>query len=258
VQEIVKFYDDHFIQFVRRGGTLIMENQPKRWRPAQAAYDTLWPDELSVTDREPFLFANKGKVNSRLRKHPLVQHLPPVLHSAYGHPASESWFPDNSTSQRSLDELHPRKLYSGGFRRWKSDWLPILCAEDGHPAVMLVKTEGLGLWITSTMYLASSNIHELLESLLFGPQRHSGAIRAFHERESKRRRLGFLRVGAIVFTLALIVYYFVASRAVISDIPYGSTVIGNIVFSVALTVAISALTFVAKYLQKVLRASFNK
>lgn len=258
VQDIVSFYDDHFIQFVRKGGILLMENQPKRWRPVQKAYDVLLPGEVTVVSRETYLFGSKVIVNERLKKHPLFQHLPAAMHSAYAHPPDESWFPVGSTSARSIQELNPTKVYSGGFQRWKSDWLPLLYTDEKLYPVMLMKTEGLGLWIITTMYLASSNIKELVESLTIGSKRHIVEIQRYHARQKYVRKLGLLRLFVIFFAIALGIYAILATHLVVADVPYGNTFVGNIILSVLFTIVATMLTFLRKYIWKSLRAAFNK
>jgi len=258
VQDIVSFYDDHFIQFVRKGGILIMENQPKRWRPTQKAYDVLLPGEVTVISREMHLFGSKVLVNERLKKHPLLQHLPMALHSAYAHPPDESWFPPDSTSAKSIQELYPSKVYSGAFRSWKSEWLPLLYTDDKLYPVMLVKTEGLGLWIVTTMYLASSNIKELIEGLIIGSKRHLLAIQQFHTHQKTVRKLEALRVFSIIMLIAFGIYIILATHVITADVPYGSTFIGNIVLSVLLAALTSTLTFLRKHIWRSLRAVFNK
>jgi hypothetical protein len=258
VQKIVSFYDDHFVQFVRKGGILIMEDQPKRWRPVQEAYDILLPGEVRVIPRETQVFGSKVIVNQRLRKHPLIQNLPSTLHSAYAHPADESWFPAESTSARSIQELHPTKAYAGAFQRWRPDWLPLLYTEDETHPVMLVKTDGLGLWVATTMFLASSNIDELVESLIIGGQRNRVEIRDFHERQRKVRMMGILRIVGIFLGLATVIYFLLASQVITADIPHGSTVLANILFSLILTIVLSSITFLRKYVSSTMRAILNK
>jgi hypothetical protein len=258
VQDIVEFYDDHFIQFVRKGGILIMENQPKRWRPVQRAYDILLKGDIKVISRETYMFGSKVILNERLRRHPLFQHLPVVMYSAYAHAPDESWFPPGSTSAKSIQELNPTKVYSGAFQSWKSDWLPVLYADDKAYPVMLIKTEGLGIWIVTTMYLASSNIKELIESIIVGSKRHCVEIQRYHSRQLYIRKLELLRVFIIFLAIAGGIYAVLATRIVIADVPYGSTFIGNISLSVILAIAASMLTFLRKYIWKSIRAAFNK
>lgn len=258
VQDIVSFYDDHFVQFVRRGGVLIMENQPKRWRPVQKAYDILLDGEVKVVSRDTYTFGAKVLANKRLRKHPLFNHLPMVMHSAYAHSPAETWFPPGSTSPRSIQELNPTKVYSGSFRSWRSDWLPAMYTDENEYPVMLLKTDGLGLWIVTTMYLASSNIKELLDSLIVGSTRHLPEIRQFHEHQKLVRKLEAIRVLVILLGIGVAIYITLATRFVTTDIPYGNTVGGNVIFSVLLTLALSILTFMRKYVWRSLRTVLNK
>jgi hypothetical protein len=258
VQAIVRFYDEYFIDFVRKGGILIMEDQPKRWRPEQEAYDVLLKGNVVVVPREPYLFASKVTINRRLKKHPLIQHLPAILYSEYAYAPSESWFPADSTSDRSIQELHPSKMYAGAFHRWQSDWLPLLYTDDGTHPVMLVKTEGLGLWIVTTMFLASSNIHELLQSLILGAKGHMLEIQRFHERERYLRKWGIARLITIFVALAAAIYAALASKIVVAHIPYGNTVFGNVAISLAIAIILSSFTFLRKYISRSLRAVLNR
>jgi hypothetical protein len=258
VQDIVAFYDDHFVQFVQRGGILIMENQPKRWRPVQQAYEILLGSEVKVISRDNFMFGSKATVSKRLHSHPLFQHMPVAMHSAYAHSPSESWFPDGSTSPRSIQELNPTKIYSGAFRSWSSDWLPLMYTDEGQYPIMLLKTEGLGLWVVTTMYLASSNMRELLDSLIIGSRRHMIEIRQYHQRQKLVRKLAAVRVVALLLGLGALIYLILASHVITANIPYGNTVAGNIAFSIVLTIILSVLTFARKYVRQSLSAVLNK
>jgi hypothetical protein len=258
LQAVVGYYDDHFIQFVRKGGILIIENQPKRWRPVQKAYDVLLPEEVSVISREMHLFGSKVLVNEKLKRHPLIQNLPDVLHSAYNHAPNESWFPPGSTSAKSLQELYPTKIYSGGFLHWKSDWLPLLYTDDKLYPVMLVKNDGLGLWIVTTMYLASSNIKELIESIIIGAKRNLFAIKQFHAHQKTVRKFEALRAFGLIILIAFGIYIILATHIITADVPLGNTLIGNIALSLLLTIVVSILTILRNSIWKSLRTAFNR
>jgi len=258
VQDVVAFYDDHFVEFVRKGGVLIMEDQPKRWRPEQKAYDLLLHGDVRVIPRDAQIFASKVLVNERLRKHPLVQHLPPVLHSSYRHSPDESWFPLDSTSHKSIRELHPTKAYAGAFQAWKSDWLPLLYTEDKAKPVMLVKVDGLGVWCVTTMFLASANISDLVERLVLGAQRHCVEIHNFHERQRRVRMWGFVRVVAVLAVVASAVVFCLGRVGLLVEAPYGNTIAGNIVLSLLITAALSLMTLLGKYLWNTLGLALNR
>jgi len=258
VQAIVDFYDDHFAQFVRKGGVIVMENQPKRWRPVQRAYDILFKGQMQVMSRETYSFGSTVVVNSRLKGHPLISSFPTKIHSAYTQDPAESWFPPDSTSTKSIEELNPTKLYSGAFESWSSSWLPLLYTDDGEHPVMLVKTEGLGLWIVTTMFLASSNVHDLIESVVLGSLRHIVAIRAFHERQ--RRRVQMNTVAAIGLVIAIAVGFFILLRSGIptQNVPYGDTWAGNVVVSILLAIMVSGLTFLRQVFRHMWRTIRNR
>jgi hypothetical protein len=257
-QDILAFYDDHFIQFVRRGGVVIMENQPKRWRPSQRAYDILFPGEMAVLSRETYPFGSTVQVNARLREHPLLQGVAAPIHSAYSQPPGTSWFPPGSTSVRSIEELNPTKMYTGAFQSWSKEWLPLLYTEDRQNPVMLVKSEGLGLWIVTTMYIASSNVHDLIESLAVGARNHRTAIRNFHTAEKSKRRVRALMSAAVIFAVAVGLFLLLQSGLLKSKVPYGDTWAGNIAVSVLFAVLATGATFLRGFLVLTWRAARNR
>ncbi|WP_411098328.1 hypothetical protein [Streptomyces sp. x-45] len=247
-RDILAFYDDHFFQFVRRGGVVIMENQPKRWRPAQQAYDVLFPGQLVVTQGETYVYGSTVQTNAALRGHPLLQGIPGTVNSAYSHPLDTSWFPPGSTSPRSIEELHPTKMYTGAFRSWSKGWLPLLYTEDRRNPVLLVKTEGLGLWIVSTMFLASSNVADLIESLVVGARSHSHAIHHFHDAQERKRRVRTVVGVAGVLALGAGLFLLLQSGALTSTIPYGDTWAGNFATSLLFAALVSGVTFLRGFL----------
>ncbi len=258
VQDIVCFFDDHFKQFVRRGGILIMENQPKRWRPSQKAYDVLLPGEVAVRQTDIQVFGSKVHVNPRFKNHPLLVHLPRTLHSDYSHPLSENWFPEGSTSAKSLHELHPTKLYSGDFQRWRPEWLPVLQNEDSSSAVLLLKTDGQGLWVVSTMYLASGNLQELIETLILGFRRNALSVQSYHARQKRHRLFNFAGAALLVILLGLAAYLILDLGLINANLPFGSTVLGDVISSVLFAALVALLALSRRTLGRLLRASLNR
>jgi len=258
VQHIVDFYDDHFFQFVRRGGVVIMEDQPKRWRPVQRAYDILFPGELVVMSRESYSFGSTVTVNDQLRKHPLLQGMQSPINSAYNHDRDMSWFPPGSTSSRSIEELNPTKMYSGAFKTWSKEWLPLLYTSDKQHPVLLVKTEGLGLWIVSTMFIASSNIHDLIDSFVVGSRNHSLAIRQFHASQARLRKLHALGAAVIVLLIGAGAFLLLQSSLPASKVPYGDTWAGNFGAAVIFAIFVSGVTFLRRYVVKTWRLARNR
>jgi len=188
----VKNNRDDFVQFVRRGGIVIMEDQSKYWLPVQDAYNTLLSNQISVFKSTLMEYLKSpvsasAHINKRFKKHPLLQGLPSILSSDYAHPSEYEWFPTNSVAPRVLEKLHPTKIYSGAFQKWETEWLPLLYTADGKYPIMLVKTDGLGLWVTSTMFLASANIKILTENLILKAKDHLFAIRQYHSRHRAAR-----------------------------------------------------------------------
>lgn len=258
VQAIVDFYDDHFIQFVRKGGVVIMEDQPKRWRPVQRAYDILFPGQMRVMSRQTYSFGSQVVVNDRLKSHPLISSLPATVYSAYISEPADSWFPAHSTSTKSIEELNPAKMYSGAFDSWSSAWLPLLYTGDGEHPVMLVKTEGLGLWVVTTMFIASSNVQDLIESVVFGGIRHIVAIRAFHERQRRRVQMSAGAATLLFITIAAVILVILRSGIPTKDVPYGDTWAGNVAVSILLALVVSGLTFLRRVFRHMWRTIRNR
>ncbi|WP_256791958.1 hypothetical protein [Terrabacter sp. Ter38] len=257
VQAIVEFYDDHFAQFVRKGGIIIMENQPKRWRPVQRAYDILTPGQIRVMSRDTYSFGSSVLRNARLKEHPLISSLPTVIHSAYLPVPADTWFPPDSTSTKSIEELNPTKMYSGAFASWSSDWLPLLYTSDGEHPVMLVKTEGLGLWVVTTMYLASSNVHDLIEATVFGGLRHIVSVRAFHAKQRRRAWMNGVAAVLLVLVLTGVTFALLRSGLPMTTIPYGDTWVGNVAVSVMIALLVSGLTFLRQVFKRMWRTIRN-
>jgi hypothetical protein len=258
VQDIVDFYDDHFIQFVRRGGVVVMEDQPKRWRPVQRAYDILFPGQLAVMSRQNYSFGSTVIANNQFKNHPLLQGLGPKINSAYSQDPATSWFPPGSTSTKSIEELNPTKMYSGAFQKWQKEWLPLLHTEDGQHPVMLAKTEGLGLWIVTTMFLASSNVHHLIESVVVGSKRHNLAIRQFHATRARLRKLNAIGATLLACLLAVAVFLLLQSGIPIAKVPYGDTWAGNFGASILFAVTVSALALLRRFLSRTWRSARNR
>lgn len=61
-------------------------------------------------------------------------------------------------------------MYSGAFENVnKRQWLPILYAEDeSHPVACVYHQPGEGAYLATTMYLATSNVSELLAPITVG------------------------------------------------------------------------------------------
>lgn len=256
-QQIVEFFDDHFRQFVKKGNVLIFENQPKRWHPSQRAYDTLFRGEIAVKTTAQQVFGEEIVRNPQLLRHPLFQHLPARLYSNY--PSKEvAWFPPNSTGAASLAELHPRKIYSGGFARWKADWLPLMFDKDGEYPVMLAKTDGLGMYLVTTMYMASSNINDLLDSIFVEWPRKVSHVIAFHERHRfDRLRSALLLVALSVVAAGIVAALFITNVIHLPD-SFGGTILGDVIVSIAFGVVVFALTRFARYVLRLARHALNR
>jgi len=261
-QTIVKNSQEHFTHFVREGGILIMENQARYWHPVQDAYDSLLSGQVTVPKRilleneEPSLAAT-ARINKQHKNHPLIHNLPSVLHSAYLHVPNFDWFPPGTVGSRTLQGLHPTKIYSGAFQRWNAEWLPLLYTDDGKHPIMLVKTDGLGLWVVSTMYLASSNIIVLIENLI-KTKNNLPAIRQYHTRYRRVRVAHALRAIAALIVVVIAVYTVLTLHIITLDIPFSNSLGGNIIISLLITFLLWILSRLFNFILSSLRLAFNK
>lgn len=257
VQAIVEFYDAHFRRFVELGGVLILENQPKRWKPSQRAYSALLGDQVRVTPSSLDLVGDAVRPTASALKHPLLSTIDRTLHSAYTH-GNESWFPPESTSKLSLETLHPTKMYSGGFSNWKPDWIPVLQAEDRDIPVMLMKIQGRGLWIVSTMFIASSNRTDLIRACVLGHHEHPDLVQAYHRSYQRGRWVNLtLGVGAIVGLGVIAVLLVQANLLWYPDV-LSETIAGSLVMGVVYAAAASAITLAVRWIVRRFRYAINR
>ena len=90
---------------------------------------------------------------------------------------------------------------------WSEEWLPLLYTEDGKHPVMLMKTEGLGVWVATTMFLASGDIEDLVERLVIFLVTQRELIRGYHARYRTRRRQHLAgAVGTVVLVAAALTW----------------------------------------------------
>lgn len=257
LQAIVEFYDAHFRRFVQGGGVLIMENQPKRWHPSQRGYSVLLGDQVRVTPPSVELVGDAVRPTSRARKHPLLSTVGDPLVSAYAH-GNESWFPEGSTSRLSLETLRPTKMYSGGFSSWKPDWIPVLSAEDCDIPVMLMKTHGRGLWIVSTMFLASSNRDDLIRACVLGHHEHPELVESFHRRYQQGRWINLaLGIGVLV-AVGMVAGALVRANLLWYPDVFSETVAGSIVMGFLYALVLSGLTFTGRWVFQRFRYALNR
>jgi hypothetical protein len=266
-QTIVKNDIEDFNQFVRAGGIVIVEGQTRHWQAVQDAYDALLSGQITVLEgnlleNETPLWGSTARVNKQLKQwkhpHPLIHNLPNILQSAYSHPPDFKWFPPNTVKPRALQGLHPEKIYSGAFKKWRPEWLPLAYTIDGKYPIMLVKTDGFGLWVISTMFLASANIGVLIGNLLKA-KNYSVDIRRFHS-QYRFIRLGHaLRAFGVLTAVVIIVYALLDWHVIALNIPFSSSVGVNILISLLIgPLLLWVLGLLFNYIRSRVRLAFNK
>lgn len=264
-QTIAKNDIEEYNQFVRAGNIVIVESQTRHWQAVQDAYDALLSGQITVLEgnlleNDTPLWGSTARVNKQIKKwkHPLIYNLPNILQSAYSHPPDFKWFPPNTVKPRALQGLHPDKIYSGAFKKWRREWLPLIYTIDGKYPIMLAKTDGFGLWVISTMFLASANIGVLIENLLRA-KNYGGDIRQFHS------RYRFIRIGyalsavGILTAIVIIVYALLAWNVIALNIPFSSSVGVNILISLLIVpLLLWVLGLLFNYIVSRFRLAFNK
>ncbi|HYT42294.1 MAG TPA: hypothetical protein VEP90_08100 [Methylomirabilota bacterium] len=261
-QIIVKNDKEDFAQFVRNGGILILEDQTRHWIPVQDAYDALFASQVVVQgttkkENEKPAWAPTARVNKRLKDHPLIHNLPAILYSAYSLAPDFQWFPPNSVRQRALQGLHPTKIYSGAFQKWKSEWLPLIYTDDSNHPILLVKADGLGLWVVSTMFFASANIRELIENLLKAKDNRSD-IRLYHSHYRVVRIAYASSAVGILLALTGAVFFALSSHFIAVDIPFNNSVGGTLAVSLLISFLLWILSFLLRYVTSNIRSALNK
>jgi hypothetical protein len=175
-QNIARYYARDLSKFIDKGGLVIVEAQATLWSPCQEAYDSVLVGaglpRLRVIDSNRIRFGFSVRPNRRL----LGQH--PFLPQAIGQSiranlcqwnSKRPWFPDSSVSLETIQMFvgTRSRMYSGAFSRLKSrHWQPILFTEDGRfPVACVYHRGGRGACLVTTMYLAASNVTELLRPM---------------------------------------------------------------------------------------------
>lgn len=138
-------------------------------------------------------------VLGKYRGHPLCYGTHPALISPYSY-AGENVIPGHYRDDRkgnfSLYHRCPETLYSGWFVNWDGGWIPALVeAETAEWPVLLVKTDGLGAWVSSTMRLTSRSATPLVRNIVFFGRFRDLWVE-YHNRTITRRRRNDIATGA--------------------------------------------------------------
>ena len=261
--QVVNRYFELFTQFVRDGGIIIIENQSWHWCPVQEAYDALFSGQVTVLkstmlDNIEPIWSTSAHVSKQNKKHPLVHNLPKVLNSAYMHEADFEWVPSGSITSRALQGLHPTKIYSGAFKKWRPDWLPLIYSDDKKYPIMLVKTDDLGLWVVSTMFLASANINVLLQNLIIRAKNNLPLIKQHHSQYRIVRAFHALWAIAVLILMAVAVYEILALNIITLNIPFSNSIGGNIAISVLITGLLWIVSRIFNFIRSSLHTALNR
>lgn len=172
------------VEWVNRGGILLIESQTVLGVPCAAAYEAVvGPGELPTCGPEdrtqPLQKRRSGLSCRKSKRFPTEQgfvHVPDVLRSGGSYPAVQE-FPDSTTGflKAALKEMPAEPtLWRGWFRRSLPfsrhfRWVSLLETEAGwlrRQSVMQVATVGEGAIFATTMLLATTQQRSLVRAIL--------------------------------------------------------------------------------------------
>lgn len=241
-QRMVHDANEYLRQFVAGGGLLVIECQANKFKPNQTWYDlvlealtraqgltrflppwarrqvwlrdepgeTRWSDTVLVNDA-----ASVGGL-----VHPLLENLSGTISTTADLCTSKDWFPRKAVAPHILDTIDqtPRRMYSGGFAMAYPEWIPLLLSHDSERLpVLCARTWGEGLYVISTMYLASSNHRQFLQRLIREWPDRCTRITGFHNQYVPRVRrtryflwslAGLAFVGILIWLTRVLVWSF--------------------------------------------------
>ncbi len=232
----------HFRNFVRSGGLLIAECQSSHWKPDQSSYDLLFGEnELRVAEFINAGTGTTGNINLKLREHPFLRLLPETISSEYLYPRDLQWFPPNSVSPRAIDLTRSSKLYSGWFTEWRASWLPLVFEAKNRFPIMLAKVDENGLYVATTMFLASSGVSSLVQNLVAEYSKHrTPPIILFHERAVRRQR-----VDRLTSRLKELLPFLIVAASIYVMLRYLAD-LRSLLVELLLSIAVSAFLWIAK------------
>jgi len=203
-------------------GVLLSEAQMVSGILYQEAYDAIFgAGELGVLSSPP---TGQGPVGTTARivprfgrfgTHPILEGLPYTITSASA-PGQRMLFLTGYRGLPGAADKNSEALWWGWFTYWRKGWIPLLNAatEEGKGSdrlcrpVLLAKLSGHGVMIASTMWIAMADVHPLIENIIklcrssTGSDERLDRIRYIHSRIAKRRMIGDLVLGLIIFAIA--------------------------------------------------------
>lgn len=190
---------DRIDSFLNAGGVLIVEAQCIKWKPFQQAYDAIVGEGAVRVYDETLEWSNQGKVNARLRDHPLLSELPDDVYSDPAASLPDIWHPTGVATRKTEETTYKTKLYNGWFTRYTNDFLPLLMDRSGKHPILLCRAKGQGFAIISTMFIASGQCQALLRNCL----RFKTSVSPYHQQHFQASRVA--RLHRLVVFLSSVV-----------------------------------------------------
>jgi hypothetical protein len=220
----------NLVSWVRKGGIFFCEVQSSGGRPLQVTYDRIFGIHalrvIGESDAKRFpeqsgspyenVSASTGSssrgatalVNRAYHGHPICFGIHPFVRNDQffsGEPVIPGYYREGGKGHFSLYFRCPETLYSGWFVDWAKGWIPVLVeSETGRWPVLLVRIEGEGAWVASTMRVTSSESLSLLRNIVFYKM-FSAKWCAYHSRILKDRKIRDI-VVLVTLWLCLVIF----------------------------------------------------
>jgi hypothetical protein len=228
--------------WVEAGGVFFCELQCEGGRPKQASYDTIFrgsaPHVVSQENIDRFPLGHSGpyeniqkkggessrgsaaNVSRQFHAHPACFGIHPGVRSDYSYSGEEvipGIYREDRTGYFSLFYRCPETLYSGWFIDWPSDWIPLLVeSETNRWPVLLVRTQGKGAWIASTMRLTSKAAVPLVRNIVFFSHFRDRWLTYHRQALKRRKRQGVawicLMAAALTAIILTLVHFYGVGR----------------------------------------------
>lgn len=212
--------------WVEQGGIFFCEVQSSGGRPHQGSYDAIFgASALHVTDAKTFSrwpvesgmpyenLSKKERLSTRgdialtsvkFHGHPICFGIHPFVGNGYAYFGEEvipGFHRESRKGQLSLYYRCPETLYSGWFTDWSKDWIPILLeSETGRWPVLLVRIEGKGAWVASTVRLTSRAAIPLVRNILYFGSFRECWLQYHRQTSARRKRLDIVNILAVYLT----------------------------------------------------------
>lgn len=206
-------------ELLEAGGVIISECQTIKAIPVQESYDAIFGrDQLNVLREVIPESERRGRsctIVTEYAGHPLLLGIPSQVWGEYIDSGERILFAKYTGREGVLGSVAPdftRSLWLGWITWWKKGWVPLLYADvppsyskragpnGSNNAVLLVKVEGNGLLIASTLWMAGARCERLIRNLI---NANIAEVITYHSRVRLHRTIQDIAVGILVGALLI-------------------------------------------------------